>query len=43
MAPDPLVTLSVGSCAFYLLGVAQFRRIDDIHLVLNKKSASSSA
>lgn len=21
MAPDPLVTLSVGACAFYLLGV----------------------
>lgn len=38
MAPDPLVTLSVGSCAFYLLGVVlSSRRIDDIHLVLNKK------
>lgn len=38
MAPDPLVTLSVGSCAFYLPGVVlSSRRIDDIHLVLNKK------
>ena len=38
MAPDPLVTLSVGACAFYLLGVVlSSRRIDDIHLVLNKK------
>ena len=38
MAPDPLVTLSVGSCAFYLLGVVlSSRRIDDIHLVLNRK------
>lgn len=38
MAPDPLVTLSLGSCAFYLLGVVlSSRRIDDIHLVLNKK------
>lgn len=38
MAPAPLVTLSVGSCAFYLPGVVlSSRRIDDIHLVLNKK------
>lgn len=38
MAPDPLVTISIGSCAFYLLGVVlSGRRIDDIHLVLNKK------
>lgn len=38
MAPDPLVTISIGSCAFYLLGVAlSSRRIDDIHLVLNEK------
>lgn len=37
-APDPQVTISMGSCAFYLLGVAlSSRRIDDIHLVLNKK------
>lgn len=38
MAPDPMVTISIGSCAFYLLGVALSScRINDIHLVLNEK------
>ena len=37
-APDHMETISIGTCAFYLLGVAlSSRRIDDIHLVMNKK------
>lgn len=38
VAPDHMETISIGTCAFYLLGVAlSSRRIDDIHLVMNKK------
>ena len=38
VAPDHMETISIGTCAFYLLGVAlSSRKIDDIHLVLNKK------
>ena len=37
-APDHTETISIGTCAFYLLGVAlSSRRIDDIHLLMNKK------
>lgn len=40
VAPDHMETISIGTCAFYLLGVAlSSRRIDDIHLVMNKNSA----